>query len=85
MSTDLRRIGEKARSDQRLVFTSLYHHVTDVDHLRAWRQRPDDLPITVKAALVATEVMRRRWGWRYYAKAMNQVRRVRRWSTRLAT
>ncbi len=48
-----------------------------VDHLRAWRQRPDDLPITVKAALVATEVMRRRWGWRYYAKAMNQVRRVR--------
>ncbi|MDJ0852421.1 MAG: amidase [Myxococcota bacterium] len=48
-----------------------------VDHLRGWRQRPDDLPITVKAALVATEVMRRRWGWRYYAKAMNQVRRVR--------
>ncbi len=35
MSTDLRRIGEKARSDHGLVFTSLYHHVTDVDHLRA--------------------------------------------------
>ncbi len=35
MSTDLRRIGEKARSDHRLVFTSLYHHVTDVDNLRA--------------------------------------------------
>ncbi len=35
MSTDLRRIGEKARSDRRLVFTSLYHHVTDVDNLRA--------------------------------------------------
>ena len=35
MSTELRRIGEKARSDPRLVFTSLYHHVCDVDHLRA--------------------------------------------------
>jgi len=35
VSTDLRRIGEKARSDPKLVFTSLYHHVTDVDNLRA--------------------------------------------------
>ena len=35
MSTNLERIGEKARSDRGLVFTSLYHHVTDVDNLRA--------------------------------------------------
>jgi group II intron reverse transcriptase/maturase len=35
MSTDLRRIGEKACSDPQLVFTSLYHHVCDVDNLRA--------------------------------------------------
>jgi RNA-directed DNA polymerase len=35
MSTELRRIGEKARRDPRLVFTSLYHHVYDVDNLRA--------------------------------------------------
>jgi group II intron reverse transcriptase/maturase len=35
MSTELKRIGEKARSDPQLVFTSLYHHVTDVDNLRA--------------------------------------------------
>lgn len=35
MSTDLRRIGEKARREPELVFTSLYHHVTDVDNLRA--------------------------------------------------
>jgi amidase len=48
-----------------------------VDHLRGWRLRPDDLPPTVKTLLLATEVMRRRWGWRYYAKAMNQVRRLR--------
>jgi amidase len=48
-----------------------------VDHLRGWRARPDDLPPTVKTLLIATEVMRRRWGWRYYAKAMNQVRRLR--------
>jgi len=35
VSTEPRRIGEKARSDPRLVFTSLYHHVCDVEHLRA--------------------------------------------------
>jgi len=35
VSPELRRIGEKARSDPRLVFTSLYHHIGDVDHLRA--------------------------------------------------
>ena len=34
MSTDLTRIREKARKEPRLVFTSLYHHVTDVDNLR---------------------------------------------------
>lgn len=35
MSTDLTRIGEKARKEPDLVFTTLYHHVTDVDNLRA--------------------------------------------------
>lgn len=34
MSTKLDRIGGKARKDPKLVFTSLYHHVTDVDNLR---------------------------------------------------
>jgi len=35
MSTNLSRIGERARKEPNLVFTSLYHHVTDVDNLRA--------------------------------------------------
>ena len=35
MSTELKRIGEKARSDPQLVFTSLYHHICDVENLRA--------------------------------------------------
>ncbi len=35
MATDLTRIGEKARKEPQLVFTSLYHHITDVDNLRA--------------------------------------------------
>ena len=48
MSTDLRRIGEKARSDHRLVFTSLYHHVTDVDNLRAcYEALPEDRAVGV--------------------------------------
>ena len=35
MGTDLTRIGEKARKEPGLVFTSLYHHITDIDNLRA--------------------------------------------------
>ena len=34
MGTDLTRIGEKARKERDLVFTSLYHHICDVDNLR---------------------------------------------------
>ncbi len=34
MSTELKRIGEKARTCAGLVFTTLYHHVTDIDNLR---------------------------------------------------
>jgi group II intron reverse transcriptase/maturase len=35
VATDLKRIGEKARKEPGLVFTSLYHHIYDVDNLRA--------------------------------------------------
>ncbi len=35
MSTDLSRIGETACREPALVLTSLYHHVYDVDNLRA--------------------------------------------------
>ena len=35
MATDLTRIGEKARKEPKLVFTSLYHHICDVNNLRA--------------------------------------------------
>ena len=34
MGTDLTRIGEKARKEPGLVFTSLYHHICDVENLR---------------------------------------------------
>lgn len=34
MATELKRIGEKAHTCAGVVFTSLYHHVTDVDNLR---------------------------------------------------
>jgi len=33
VSTDLTRIGKKARKDRKLVFTSLYHHISDIDNL----------------------------------------------------
>ena len=35
MSTNLSWIGERARKQPDLVFSSLYHHVSDVDNLRA--------------------------------------------------
>ena len=35
MSTNLTWIGERARKQPDLVLSSLYHHVTDVDNLRA--------------------------------------------------
>ena len=35
MATDPTRIREKARKEPGLVFTSLYHHIYDVDNLRA--------------------------------------------------
>ena len=41
MGTNLTWIGEKARKDRKLVFTSLYHHISDIDNLRACY---DDLP-----------------------------------------
>jgi RNA-directed DNA polymerase len=35
VATDLTRIGQKARKEPKLVFTDLFHHVYDVDNLRA--------------------------------------------------
>ena len=35
MATELTRIRDKARQEPKLVFSSLYHHVYDVDNLRA--------------------------------------------------
>src|ERR1700682_1407426 len=35
MARDLARIGEKARTERKTVFTSIYHFVNDKDHLRA--------------------------------------------------
>ncbi|VGO14679.1 hypothetical protein PDESU_03246 [Pontiella desulfatans] len=35
MATNLNQIGVKARKESKLVFTSLYHHICDVDNLRA--------------------------------------------------
>ena len=34
MASDLTRIGDKARQEPKLCFTSLYHHVTDEENLR---------------------------------------------------
>lgn len=38
VSTDLTRIGDKAQQYPDLIFTSLYHHVTDIDNLRTCYQ-----------------------------------------------
>ena len=38
MSPNLARIGDKAKAHRTLVFTSLYHHIADIEHLRACYQ-----------------------------------------------
>src|SRR5262249_54529871 len=38
VSTNLARIGRKAGAHPDLVFTSLYHHIADIEHLRACYQ-----------------------------------------------
>jgi len=48
-----------------------------LDRHRAWRERVDELPETVKMNLLLFEHIRRDHGYHYYAKAMNWVRRVR--------
>ena len=35
MRTNLTRIGEKARKEPTLMFTSLYHHVAEIDNFRS--------------------------------------------------
>lgn len=43
MTRDLMRIGERARKKRKEVFTSIYHYVTDVEHLRAcYEELPAD-------------------------------------------
>ena len=34
MTPNLERISLKARANPNLVFTSLYHHISNIDHLR---------------------------------------------------
>ncbi len=54
MSTHLGRRGEKARKDPKLVCTSLYHHVVDVDNLRAcYDALPGDRAVGVDGATKA--------------------------------
>ena len=38
MNPNLARIGEKAKAHPTLVFTSLYHHIADIEHLGACYQ-----------------------------------------------
>ena len=38
MHPNLARIGDKAKAHPTLVFTSLYHHIADIEHLRACYQ-----------------------------------------------
>ena len=48
MARDLTRIGERARQEQEARFTSIYHYVTDLDHLRAcYAELPADRAVGI--------------------------------------
>lgn len=57
MSTERARIREKARRNRDEVFTSLYHHITDVDNLRACFHELDG-----KKAVGVDEVSKEEYG-----------------------
>jgi amidase len=42
-----------------------------------WRQRPNDLPVTLQNTLLLCEFLRRERGYRVYAKAINMIRQLR--------
>lgn len=42
-----------------------------------WRQRPNDLPVTLQNSLLLCEFLRRERGYRIYAKAINMIRQLR--------
>lgn len=46
MATELTRIGEKARKEPKVVFNNLYHHIYDVDNLRACYDTLDTKKVT---------------------------------------
>jgi amidase len=42
-----------------------------------WRERPNDLPVTMQNSLLLAEFVRRERGYQFYAKATNMIRRLR--------
>jgi amidase len=42
-----------------------------------WRQRPDDLPVTLKNSLLIAEFLRRERGFQIYARCVNLIRQLR--------
>ena len=44
-----------------------------LDRQRSWREHTDDLPANLKAVLISTEVMRRRYGYRYMARSLQSL------------
>ena len=48
-----------------------------VDFHQRWRERIDDLPVTIKMLLIYDEIQRSRYGYRLHAKGANLVRSMR--------
>ncbi|MDH3732958.1 MAG: amidase [Gemmatimonadota bacterium] len=42
-----------------------------------WRERPDDLPETMKNAMILAEMLHRQFGWEFHARAVNLFRVLR--------
>lgn len=51
--------------------------VSFLDAQRAWRQRVNELPVTIKVMLLATEFLKQEHGYHYVAKGTNLVRQLR--------
>ena len=73
MATDLTLIGQKARKDTKLVFTNLFHHVYDMDNLRACFDSLD-----AKKASGVDDVTKMQYGQQLEANLQDLSHRLRR-------
>ncbi len=72
MATNLTRIGVRAKKERKLVFTSLYHHVCDVDNIN-WCDRYIYYATRILFKWINRKSQRRAYNWEQFRDALAYV------------